>query len=121
MLMNGVRIFRFDITRQVFRRHRPELRAAEEIRPGPLKMAPANSPQFPGRLFTHEGDFEVSASQAAIPGKEEPGAEAREISEGEEEPQRKPARDCRARAVQKVDAEIEHAQWHRSGRIWAEA
>src|SRR3954454_2573533 len=109
MLMNGVRIFRIDISRQFFRGHRSELCAAEEIGPGPLEMAPANSAQFLPRLFVREGNLEIAPGQAAILGKEEPAGEAYEIPDDKQKPERKSARDGRSRAIQKVNAEFEHA------------
>src|SRR3954470_24628961 len=109
MLMNGVRIFRFDMSCQVFWRHRSELRAAEEIGPGPLKMAPANAAQFSRRFFIREGDLEISPGQPTILGQQEPAGEPHEIPENKQNSQRQRARYCGPGAIQEVDAEIEHA------------
>ena len=79
MLMNGVRIFRVDIARQFFRRHRPELRAAEETGAGPLEMAPANLAQFSRGFFVREGDLEIAPGKPPILRQEEPAGEAHEI------------------------------------------
>ena len=38
-----------------------------------------------------------------------PAAQAQEASDGEQDPHREKARDGRARAIQKINAEVEHA------------
>ena len=109
MFMNGVRIFRFDISPQFFRRHRPELRAAEETGAGPLEMAPANSAQFSRRFFVREGGLEIAPGEPAILRQEKPAGKAHEIPENKQNAQGKRAGDCRPGAIEKVNAEIEHA------------
>src|SRR5438874_8578882 len=84
MFMNGLRIFRFDISPQFFRRHRPELRAAEKIGAGPLEMAPANSAQFSRRFFVREGGFEIAPGEPAILRQEKPAGKAHEIPENKQ-------------------------------------
>jgi hypothetical protein len=72
-------------------------------------MAPANSAQFLSRFFVREGDLEIAPGEPAILRQQEPPGEAHEIPEGEQNAQRKSARDCRSDAIQKINAEIEHA------------
>src|SRR4051794_38694530 len=75
MLVNSIRIFLFDITRQFFRRHRAELGAAEEIGARPLEMTPADLAQFSRRFFVREGDLEIAPGEPAILRQEEPASE----------------------------------------------
>jgi hypothetical protein len=74
-----------------------------------LEMAPANSAQFSRRFFVREGDLEIAPGEPAILRQQEPAGEPHDIPEDKQNPQRKRARDGRARAIQKINAEIEHA------------
>ena len=78
-------------------------------------MAANNPSQFPRRLFLPESDFKITPGQPAILREQQPCAQSHEISYGKQDAQRESARDRRARAIQKVDAEIEHAGSARRG------
>src|SRR5450432_2855427 len=125
--MHRIQIFCFDISRQFFRRHRTHLDAADQIGAEALEMAASDPSQFPGRFFLREGNLEIAPREAAIFREQQPGAQAHEISDGEQNAHRKCARDRRARAIQEVNAEIEHAgisetwlvNWRRSVNLAA--
>ena len=72
-------------------------------------MAADDAAQFSRGLFFPQSDLEVSAGEPAVLGEEQPGAQPHDFSQAKQETHRKSARDCRPRAIQKVDAEIEHA------------
>ena len=109
LTMDRIEVFRFEVSRHFFRRHRTHLYAADQIGAEVLEMAPNNPSQFPRCLFLRKSDVEITPGQLAILREQQPGAQSQDISDGKQNAQRKCARDCRARAIQKVDAEIEHA------------
>ena len=78
-------------------------------------MAADNPSQFPRRLLLRKGDVEITPREPAIVREQQPGTQSHEISDGKQNAQRKCARDRRARAIQKVNAEIEHAGSARGG------
>ena len=109
LAMCRLEVFRFEMSRHFFRWHRTHLDAADQIGAEVLEMAADNSSHFPRRFFLRKGDLKITSREPAIVWKQQPGAKAHEISDSKQNAQRKCARDCRARAVQKVNAEIEHA------------
>jgi hypothetical protein len=110
LAMCRLEVFRFEMSRHVFRWHRTHLDAADQIGAEVLEMPPDNSSHFPRRFFLRKGDLKITSREPAIVWKEQPGAKAHEISDSKQNAQRKCAHDCCARAVQKVNAEIEHAE-----------
>jgi len=109
-VMNRIEVFRFEMSRRFSRRHRPHLDTADQIGAQVLKMATDNSSQFSWRLLIRKSDVEIAPRQPAILRKQQPCDPAHEISHDKQNTQRQRAHDCCARAVQKVDAEIEHAR-----------
>jgi hypothetical protein len=114
--MECVEILRWHTAYQFFPRHRNHLEAANEIGALPLKIPAANPAKFLWRFFPCKGDLEVAARQAAILGKQEPRDEAHEASHGKQNAHRECVRDGHTPAVEKIDAEIEHAGSARRGR-----
>jgi GT2 family glycosyltransferase len=115
--MHSVEIFGFDTACQFFKRHGDHLEAAEQIGAEPLKIPAGNTTQFPRGLFLREGDLQIPPSEPPVLREQQPRAEAQKISQGEEEADRKSARDGRSRAIQKVNAEFEHAGPASRGRL----
>ena len=118
--MQSVEIFGFDIVRKFFERHRNHLEAGKQIRAEALKIPAGDPTQFTRRRFVGEGNLQVAPRQTAIFGKHRPGAKAEEISDCEQSAHGKRARDGGAGAIQKINAEVEHAG-AASRRIRAEA
>jgi hypothetical protein len=114
--MDRAEIFHFYMARQFFHRHRDHLEAAKKIGAEALKISAADTAQLPSRFFSPKSDLEIPSSEPPVLRKQQPGAQAEEFSDSPEESHRQNARDGRPRAVQKIDAEIEHAEAASRGR-----
>ena len=98
-----------DTRRDLLDRHRVELHAAEEIGAEILKMAPNDPVFFCRGFFFAEGNLDVTAGQPAIVGQAQPGEKTERLSEEKIEPQRQRGDQSQGRAVEEVNAKIDHA------------
>jgi hypothetical protein len=120
--MDRLEIFRLEMVRDFFRWHPAHLPAGNQVGAEALEMAANNPSQFARRFFAGKGNLKITPRKLAIVREEEPGAKAQELAETEKKPQRKRAQEGRAGAVEKINAEIEHAEPASRGRwICAEA
>jgi len=74
-----------------------------------LKMAAHQAAQLRGDFSFPKAMETLRSSQASITGKNEPGTEAEKLSKNEEEAVTAARCNCRSRAIEKVNDEIEHA------------
>ena len=109
LTMHRFEILDLDMTEQLFRRHRSHLDAAKKVRRAALKVPARNLPKLAFRFFATERDLEIAHRQPPIFPKKQPRQEAAAVAESKQETKWKRARDCGPGAIQKVDAEIEHA------------
>ena len=70
LLVHRFEIFRLDIARHFFQRHRDHFEAAKQIRAEPLKIPASDPAQFPQLFFIREGNLKIPPRQLAILGKQ---------------------------------------------------
>ncbi len=110
LAMNLVRSLGRDERGHLVERHGIEFHPAQKVRPKLLEMAPHHLRFFGLGFLAAEGDLQIAARQMPISREQNPGAKAEQTAEGKNETQRERGDQGQRRAVEEVNAKIDHAE-----------
>ena len=92
-----------------FERHSADADAAKQVCAESLELFANERANFIGRLLVPEGNRQVMPRKTPVLPRDQPRAEAGKFADAKQQPKRQRADDRRGRAIQNVNAEIEHA------------